>query len=282
MLSKAPLAVVTMAYNEAELLPIWVRHYSRQVGPENCYILDHGSSDRSTRDLPVNVVRWPRCPHDEHLRAIAASDFCASLLYAYDRVLFTDADEIVVVDPRLYDDLVDFVRRRSELSPVVSAFGVDLLHDHTREPPLDWSRPITEQRSQIRPFNSLCKPTLIAQRVQWAAGFHYCRQEPMPPIARNLYLFHLAFCDSDLILGRQVRRNTVEKPQRDHHQLPPQPLLEHLQTTMESLPRANTRLESGDPDFERVKEHFAGELPYHRFVQAQELWELPAHFRGIF
>jgi hypothetical protein len=282
MLSKTPLAIVTMAYNEAELLPVWVRHYSRQVGPEHCYILDHGSSDGSTRDLPVNVVRWPRCPHDEHLRAVAASDFCASLLYAYDRVLFTDADEIVVADPSLYEDLVDFVRRRRELGPVVSAFGVDVLHDHTEEPPLEWSWPISAQRRQTRPFNSLCKPTLIAQRVEWAAGFHYCRQAPLAPIARDLYLFHLAFCDSDLILRRQVRRNAVEKAQRDHHQLPPQPLLDHIQASMLSLPRQGQVMGSGSPEFERTKVWFARELPHHRFVQTKELWELPARFRGTF
>jgi hypothetical protein len=49
-----------------------------------------------------------------------------------------------------------------------------------------------------------------------------------------------------------------------------------------SLPRQGQVMGSGSPDLKRTKMWFARELPYHRFVQAQELWELPARFRGTF
>lgn len=282
MSSKSPLAVVTMVHNEKELLPVWVRHYTRQVGAQHCYILDHGSNDGSSTGLAVNVIRWPRCPHDEHLRAIAASDFCASLLYAYDRVLFTDGDEIVVADPSIFTSLTDFVQRGNGLGPVIAPFGVDVLQDHLEEGELDWSQPITWQRRWIRPFSSLSKPTLIAKRVEWAAGFHYCRQVPMVPIPPHLYLFHLAFSDNTMLYERQIRRNTVQKMQQDHHQVPPKPLLDHIMADMERLPRTKVRMEAGNDEFERVKKHYAAELPYHRFIQAQDLWELPSRFRGVF
>ncbi len=52
--------MVTMAYNEATMLPLWLRHYERQVGAENCYVLDHGSSDGSTVGINANLIRLPR------------------------------------------------------------------------------------------------------------------------------------------------------------------------------------------------------------------------------
>ncbi len=91
---------------------------------------------------------------------------------------------------------------------IVSAFGMDLLHDHTREGPLDWARPLTDQRSVLRPFNSLCKPTLIRERPDWAAGFHFSHRVPKSTIAPFLFLFHIAFVDNDLLFQRQLQRNT--------------------------------------------------------------------------
>ncbi|SEF68705.1 Glycosyl transferase family 2 [Methylobacterium sp. 190mf] len=280
-MTKQPLAVVTMAFNEAMLLPIWARHYSRQVGAEHCYVLDHGSTDGSTRDLPVNVLRLPRSPHDEHRRAVAAGDFCTSLLYFYDRVLFTDTDEMVVADPARDANLVEFVRRLPGAPSIVSAFGVDLLHDHTREGPLDWARPLTDQRSVIRPFNSLCKPTLIRERPDWAAGFHFSHRVPATTIAPFLYLFHIAFVDNDLLVQRQMQRNTIQKAQVDHHQIPPQPLLDHVKRDMETVRRVGTKLEAGDREFERVRARFTELLDRREFVQLDEFWELPRRFRGL-
>jgi len=39
-MQRQPLAVVTMVYNEEDFLPIWLKHYSRQVGLKNCFIID--------------------------------------------------------------------------------------------------------------------------------------------------------------------------------------------------------------------------------------------------
>ena len=66
----ANIAAVTMVYNEPEYLPIWCRHYAKAVGPENCFIIDHGSDDGSTSSLPnFNVIRKsPRSPKDNEKR----------------------------------------------------------------------------------------------------------------------------------------------------------------------------------------------------------------------
>src|SRR4051812_32952538 len=50
-------AVVTIVHNEALLLPIWLRYYSRFFRPDDIYVLDNDSSDGST-DGP-GFVRVP-------------------------------------------------------------------------------------------------------------------------------------------------------------------------------------------------------------------------------
>jgi exoribonuclease II len=69
-------AVVTIAYNEDVLLPLWVRYYARQFGEESCYVIDHGSDDESTKNLgQINVVRIPRSPMHDKKKAKFISNF---------------------------------------------------------------------------------------------------------------------------------------------------------------------------------------------------------------
>jgi len=44
-----------MAYNESFYLKRWYRWYGSQLGIENCFVLDHGSDDGSTDDLPKEL-----------------------------------------------------------------------------------------------------------------------------------------------------------------------------------------------------------------------------------
>lgn len=108
---RAPLAIVTMVYNEPVFLPLWLRHYTVQAEPRHCYVIDHGSSDGSTapEQLPpgLNLVRIPRSPQDDSRRCQFMSNFCAALLVWYETVIYVDVDEILVADPALHVSLAD-------------------------------------------------------------------------------------------------------------------------------------------------------------------------------
>lgn len=272
-----------MVYNEAVLLPVWLKHYARQIGSQHCYVLDHGSSDGSTRNISAQVTTLPRSQPDEHLRAVAANDYCATLLDAYDYVLFTDVDELVVADPDKAPTLKHWIAWNRRLPAVVSPFGVDILHDHENESEIDWNKPISKQRKLIRPFSALCKPTLVKERPTWGAGFHFT-QKPSKAYIAELFLFHLAFCDNRMLEDRQIRRNAVAKtkPLTDHHAIPPSALLQHVQGYVQSLPRTDARLRSGDFFYECTRRMFAANLNNRELVQVEELWELPKRFRGAF
>jgi glycosyltransferase involved in cell wall biosynthesis len=278
---KRPLAVVTMAYNEATMLPLWLRHYERQVGPENCYVLDHGSSDGSTRAISANVIRLPRLPLNEWERALAVRDFCASLFIGFRYVLFTDADELVLPDPDVAATLPAYIGGR-ELPPVVDLFGADVRHVDD-EAAIDLAEPISKQRRYVRPISTLCKATLISERVDWHIGFH-CLIQDHRPTFRDLFLFHLAHCDNDIMFARQQKRNSAAPIgiPNSHHAIEPAMFLHTMRMDVNQIARRRVQMWTGESSFEATKKTFADAIEAKTWAQAPELWQLPDRFVGTF
>jgi hypothetical protein len=213
------LAVVTMAYNETDMLPIWLRYYAAQVGADACYVVDHGTNDGSTDDLRgANRVRLPRSALDNPKRTDFCAELCSALLKYYDYVMYTDSDEIVTPDPAEHRTLIDYVSA-GERAPVTSALGLNLVHRLHHETTIDLSKPIIGQRRWGFPTSSMCKPLLIREPVKWAPGFHSSKH---PIVFDGLYLFHLAYYDLRTALRRQEKRRQTEKKTADtavHHRV---------------------------------------------------------------
>lgn len=228
------VAAVTMAYNEAVFLPIWVRHFTREVGAENTYVLDHGSDDGSTTGLGCHVVPVPRGALDEPARAGVVSEFCAGLLRDYAAVLHSDVDELLVADPRHHENLAAYAG--AALIDVVTAVGLDLHHLPDEEPPLDPARSIGAQRRWARFAASMCKPALVRRPVAWAPGFHCC---DAPLVLDQLWLFHLRYADLGAGLVRLARSRaiTVTNEAANAHQRVPDAQFVELMRGVAALPR---------------------------------------------
>ncbi len=127
------VAALTMAYNEAVLLPVWARHYARQVGADQCYVVDHGSTDPIVLPAGMNTLRLPRSAHDDLRRARFVSDLAQTLLNYYDWVIHTDVDELVLADPWKFRDLSTFCET-VEQPGTVTAIGFDIQHVPSSEP----------------------------------------------------------------------------------------------------------------------------------------------------
>ena len=91
----------------------WVDYYAGQVGAEHLVVIDDNSADGSTDDLPCPVLRIPylRKQGFEPARMGLLAGISAGLLEAYDAVMFCDADEFVVAEPR-NSRVVAALRRR--------------------------------------------------------------------------------------------------------------------------------------------------------------------------
>lgn len=280
------VAAVTMAYNEAFFLPIWVRHHAREVGAANTYVLDHGSTDGSTAGLPCRVVPVPRGVLDEPARAALVSQFCAGLLGEYDAVLHSDADELVLADPRHHASVSAY----AGLMPadVVTAVGLDLHHLPGAEPALDPARPLGAQRRWVRFAASMCKPALIRRPVAWAPGFH-CADAPL--VLDQLWLFHLRYADLDAGLARLARtRATVVADEAAHrHQRVPDVQFEALMAGVAALPqRQDVPFDPALPpllrwtealrESRRTREHELYKLDLS--LAGDELWAVPERFRA--
>jgi len=197
-----PLAVITMVYNEAEKLPIWLRHYGRQVGSQHCYVVDHGSDDGSTADLgSVSRIALPRSPQDNDQRLALVTDLARGLLRYYARVAYVDADELLLADPARYADLGDYARRMT--ADAVTSVGLEIVHGPD-EDPLDSALAMGEQRGSAIFSSSMCKTNMVGRAVNWAPGWH---AHDGAPRFDGLYLFHLRHAD----LGQALRRNAITR-----------------------------------------------------------------------
>src|SRR3954467_12045620 len=123
------IAACTMAYNESVYLPLWVRYYGSQIGNENIYVIDHGSTDGSVKDLPsgINVLKLPRTGFDEYPRTALINNIKNGLTQYYDKFLYTDCDEILVADPEKYNNLLDYCEVAEH--EVIAPIGLNVYHD---------------------------------------------------------------------------------------------------------------------------------------------------------
>lgn len=281
----APLAAVTMIYNEPDHLPVWLAHYSRAVGLENCYVIDHGSTEGLDilAGLP-HVRRLERGEMDEVWRAGIVSAVCNLLLQQYACVAYTDVDELLVADPARAPSLAALCAAGTP--GILTAFGMDVLHT-PGEPPIDLAQPLSHQRSWVRPYSSLCKPLLARRPVVWGPGFHFADAASE---FGGLYLFHIAYADDALLERRQRRRNQVvwAGGLTSHHGIPPGDMLRHIRTDYANLPkrRAPTLGAALEQDFTASMlargSRRDGHWTIGEGVHAQELWEVPQVFQGKF
>lgn len=193
-------AVVTFVYNESVNLPIWVRYYGRFFGDRNLFVIDHSSSDGSTENLGlVNKLWLDRKELDEHKRCVFISSFVKGLLEYFDTVIYTDCDEILVPDLRIYGDLKEYLERND--FEYTAPVGLNLHHIVGLEPPLNLSFPVLSQRRFARFSAAMCKPLITRVPLIWATGFH-ASDRPIR-IDPNLFLLHLKSMDYDIGLQRQ-------------------------------------------------------------------------------
>lgn len=284
------VAAVTMVYNEAHFLPRWIHHYAAQFGAENCTVVDHGSDDGCTANLGrVNLLRIPRSPHANRLRALFISGVCSALLAWYDWVIYTDVDELLVADPEHYPSLNELLAASPH--KVITAIGFNVHHEEWREPPIDPDRPVSEQRRWTMMVVSECKPLAISRPVQWVAGFHCC---DAPVAFDRLFLFHLRNYDARQSLQRLQKTRTQawseEGAPTAESVIGDDEWRSRMQKTMQQIRRVGLGLDIEKPplagllDFlkkeaaERENELFKLRLSRH----VSELWELPRRFVGTF
>lgn len=200
------VAVVTMQYDERFFAPRWIEYYSRLVGIENLYVIDHDSDDEVRDKLrQVSVVRYPRSAFDDQERARFVSKFVNALLELYETVIYTDCDEFVSHDPRRFASFTDWLDATDFEYSTCVGFNVMTILEEENAILLDG--PVLAQRKHVRFVSPMCKTLLVRKPVRWGGGFHHVNQQPR---FHGAYLFHLKYADVAERLRRQALTRALD------------------------------------------------------------------------
>lgn len=202
------VAALTMTRDEGAMIGHWVAHYGAQFGVENLYVVDDHSTDGSTDALGCTVLRPPyldKYPF-ERSRIGMLNSLSAALLHAYDAVVFADADEFLVAEPRRFAGLREFIATTADRD-VIGALGFNVVQHVENEGPLSFDRPLLQQRRYAKFMPLMCKPMLKWAPVPWVRASHGV-QTPFR-VDPDLFMFHFKFADRDQLATRATLRKQL-------------------------------------------------------------------------
>lgn len=212
-----------MVRNDEFYLRKWVEYYGRELGKENLYIFFDGK-DQRVPDFCEGTTTLLRERNPQHVvkaekdRLGFLSQQAAKLFNekGYDIVIGTDADEFLVVDPKLNIPLAKYLsHHRAKTS--VSALGIDVGQHLHSEGVIDGSRPFLEQRHHAYICSRYTKPSVIMRPVRWGSGFHRIKGHNFR-IDPNLFLFHFGSVDLKMIEDRMGNMDLVSTGRLKHIQ----------------------------------------------------------------
>ena len=200
------IAAITMVRNDDFFLRKWVEYYGRELGRDNIYIYYDGE-DQSIADFcqGTNVYVHPKIGTQvvsaEKGRLKFLSDKAAELFAkGYDLVIGVDADEYIIVDPKLGVSLGEFLSSQ-DIDISLSPLGLDFGQKLGEESELSLDHPFLSQRHYAQIGTRYTKPSIIASPCQWGSGFHRIKGHNFH-IGRDLYLLHFGYADKRILKER--------------------------------------------------------------------------------
>lgn len=200
------IAALTMVRNDDFFLKKWVEYYGRELGKENLYIyfdgLDQqiapfceGTNAQVVEKIGTQVVAA------EKGRLRFLSEKAAALLGSgYDLVIGVDADEFVIVDPKVGKSLAEFLSER-KIGTSLSGLGLDFGQKLGEEGDITDAVPFLNQRKYAQVGTRYTKPSVVARPCVWGSGFHRIKGHNFH-IAKDLYLFHFGYFDKKRLEDR--------------------------------------------------------------------------------
>ncbi len=200
------IAALTMVRNDDFFLRKWVEYYGRELGKENLYIYYDGE-DQAVADIcqGTNVSVHAKIGNQvvaaEKARLRFLSEQAAGLFAkGYDLVIGVDADEYIVVDPKLGMGLREFLSNQ-KIDVSLSPLGLDFGQKLGEEDDLSFEETFLSQRHYAQIGTRYTKPSVIAQPCRWGSGFHRVKGHNFH-IAEDLYLLHFGYADTRILAGR--------------------------------------------------------------------------------
>lgn len=210
-----------MARNDEFFLNRWVAHYGKMFGEENLFIyLDGVDQKRPAGAGNANVRAVPRhfggVRRADKLRIDFLSDRARELFgRGYDIVIGTDADEFIVLDPRVKMSMAEYLSRK-KFRGALSPLGLDFAQHLKLENHFDRKRPFLDQRSFALIHSRFTKASIINRPLRWGRGFHRVKRRNFR-IDPNLYLLHMGNVDFDLVAAKMNHPDIVAQDLTRHY-----------------------------------------------------------------
>lgn len=216
------IAALTMVRNDDLFLRKWVAYYGSQLGKENLYIFFDGT-DQTIGDFckgthaSLHEKIGNQVVSAEKGRLKFLSERAAELFAnGYDLVIGVDADEFLVVDPKLGKSLPEYLSDR-KIGTSLSGLGLDFGQKLGEEPDLDWSDGFLVQRHYAQIGTRYTKPSVLARPCNWGSGFHRVKGHNFH-IGKGLYLLHFGYCDQKFLESRCTDKDRVSQGWAKHMQ----------------------------------------------------------------
>lgn len=200
------IAVLTMVRNDEFFLRKWVEYYGCELGEENLYIYFDGE-DQTIPDFcnGTNARLHPKLGTQvvaaEKARLKFLSERAAELFAkGYDFVIGVDADEYIVVDPKLGVGLAEYLSMQ-DIDISLSPLGIDFGQKLGEEMELSFDNTFLSQRHYAQIGTRYTKPSIVARPCRWGSGFHRVKGHNFH-IAKDLYLMHFGYADSRILEDR--------------------------------------------------------------------------------
>lgn len=207
------IAAITMVRNDDFYLRKWVEYYGAQLGKENLYIYFDGTDqviapfcEGTYAELVPKI--GSRVVEAEKGRLSFLSGKAADLLAGgYDLVIGVDADEFIVVDPKLGKTLPEYLSS-IKVRGSVSGLGVDFGQKIGEEANITEDKPFLQQRHYGQLGTRYTKPSILAKPLRWGSGFHRIKGHNFH-IAKDLFLFHFGYFDMKRLEDRFMDKDRL-------------------------------------------------------------------------
>lgn len=215
------ICVITMVRNDEFYLRKWVEYYGAQFGRDNLRIYFDGEDQQVPSFCEgVYTELKPRIPglvvksEKERLGFLSCQAKRLMTEEHYDLVIGTDADEFLVVDPKVNLSLCEYLSS-IKIDVSVSGLGVDVGQHLDCEGVIDAHIPFLNQRRYAYLCSRYTKPSVIARPVRWGSGFHRVKGHNFH-IDKNLFLFHFGSIDYKMIEDRMSNADLVSTGRLKH------------------------------------------------------------------
>jgi hypothetical protein len=199
------VAVISLFYREYFFTNLWQKYYGDLFGFENLYAIGDIESDTSFKlfNSKVNFINYKAKYHadvGEHVQVIL--NIQKQLLEKYNVVIFAEADQYFIPDPKKYKDLKDYLFKNTQ--DYIKVSGWNVFQEINTETNYDYSKNILSQRKYwFKDPGQEDKMVIIRKPVDWySAGFH----TNSPDVERDpdLYNIHLHLFDFNICNTRRA------------------------------------------------------------------------------